>query len=58
MTSKPKNYLSKTKSTFVLRFLIHENLQKILSAKTDEDYYLFYNIGSSFIWMDNKSKVN
>ncbi|KAG1151250.1 hypothetical protein G6F37_000312 [Rhizopus arrhizus] len=56
MTSKPKNYLSKTKSTFVLRFLIHENLQKILSAKTDEDYYLFYNIGSSFIWMDNKSK--
>ncbi|RCH98403.1 hypothetical protein CU098_008512 [Rhizopus stolonifer] len=54
--SKPKNHLAKTKSTFVLRFLVNENLQKILSSKTAEDHYLFYNIGSSFIWVDAKSK--
>ncbi|PHZ08561.1 WD40 repeat-like protein [Rhizopus microsporus ATCC 52813] len=55
-SSKPKNHLSKTKSTFVLRFIIHENLQKILSAKTVEDDYCFFNIGSSFIWVDSKNK--
>jgi hypothetical protein len=53
-TSKPKNHLSKTNSTFVLRFLIHENLAKLLL--TMEDDFLFFNIGSSFIWVDPKSK--
>lgn len=55
-SSKPKNHLSKTNSTFVLRFLIHENLQKLLSTKALEDDYLFFNIGSSFIWVDSRSK--
>ncbi|KAI9468287.1 MAG: hypothetical protein EXX96DRAFT_112331 [Benjaminiella poitrasii] len=52
--SKPKNHLSKTNSTFVLRFLIHENLQKLLATKAFEDDFLFFNIGSSFIWVDAK----
>ncbi|KAI7902357.1 WD40-repeat-containing domain protein [Cokeromyces recurvatus] len=55
-TTKPKNHLSKTNSTFVLRFLIHENLQKLLATKAFEDDFLFFNIGSSFIWVDSKSK--
>lgn len=55
-TSKPKNYLSKTNSTFVLRFLIHENLAKLLATKALEDDFVFFNIGSSFIWVDPKSK--
>lgn len=55
-TSKPKNHLSKTNSTFVLRFLINENLAKLLATKALEDDFLFFNIGSSFIWADPKSK--
>lgn len=54
-SSKPKNHLSNTNSTFVLRFLIHENLQKIISSKSLEDRFLFFNIGSSFIWVDAKN---
>ncbi|CAO3637296.1 unnamed protein product [Mucor hiemalis] len=53
--SKPKNHLSNTNSTFVLRFLIHENLQKIISGKGLEDSFLFFNIGSSYIWVDAKN---
>jgi hypothetical protein len=41
-SSKPKNHLSNTNSTFVLRFLIHENLQKIISSKGLEDRFLFF----------------
>jgi hypothetical protein len=54
--SKPKNHLAKTKSSFVLRFLIHDNLQKVLAAKTKEDQFVFFNIGSSFIWVDGQNK--
>ncbi|KAG2230777.1 hypothetical protein INT48_001679 [Thamnidium elegans] len=55
-TSRPKNHLTKTNSTFVLRFLIHDNLQKLLAAKALDDEYMFFNIGSSFIWVDSKNK--
>jgi hypothetical protein len=55
-SSKPKNHLLKTTSAFVLRFLVHENLAKLLAAKALEDDFLFFNIGSSFIWVDSKSK--
>ncbi|KAI8875742.1 hypothetical protein K501DRAFT_201970 [Backusella circina FSU 941] len=54
--SKPKNHLAKTKSSFVLRFLIHDNLQKVLATKTKEDQFVFFNIGSSFIWVDGQNK--
>ncbi|KAI8328350.1 WD40-repeat-containing domain protein, partial [Blakeslea trispora] len=55
-SSKPKNHLSKTNSTFVLRFVVHENLQKLLSSRGPDDEFLFFNIGSSFIWVDPKNK--
>lgn len=55
-TSKPKNHLSKTNSTFVLRFLVHDQLQKMLAAKSLDDEYMFFNLGSSFIWVDSKNK--
>lgn len=54
--SKPKNHLSKTNSTFVLRFLIHEHLHKMMSSHGLGDEFLFFNIGSSFIWVDSNSK--
>lgn len=55
-SSKPKNHLSKTNSTFVLRFLIHEHLHKMMSSNGLGDEFLFFNIGSSFIWVDSNSK--
>ncbi|KAL7317078.1 hypothetical protein PS15m_003479 [Mucor circinelloides] len=55
-SSKPKNHLSKTNSTFVLRFLIHEHLHKMMSSHGLGDEFLFFNIGSSFIWVDSNSK--
>ncbi|KAI8072151.1 uncharacterized protein B0P05DRAFT_175472 [Gilbertella persicaria] len=54
--SRPKNHLSKTNSTFVLRFVVHENLQKYLASRAIDDEFLFFNIGSSFIWVDAKTK--
>lgn len=55
--SKPKNHLLKTTSAFVLRFLVHENFVKLLASRSVEDDFLFFNIGSSFIWVDSKSKT-
>lgn len=55
-SSKPKNHLSKTNSTFVLRFLVHEHLHKLMSSNGLGDEFLFFNIGSSFIWVDSNSK--
>ncbi|KAI8638182.1 hypothetical protein BD408DRAFT_28388 [Parasitella parasitica] len=55
-SSKPKNHLSKTNSTFVLRFLIHEHLHKMISSNELGEEFLFFNIGSSFIWVDSNSR--
>lgn len=57
--SKPKNHLSKTNSNFVLRFISHDNLQKLMSSNNSllyNDDFTFFNIGSSFIWVDSNSK--
>ncbi|ORY96869.1 WD40-repeat-containing domain protein [Syncephalastrum racemosum] len=54
---KPKNNLAKTKSSFVLRILIHDHLPKILASRTIEDAYMFFNMGLSFVWMDAHQKI-
>lgn len=53
---KPKNNLTKTKSSFVLKMIIHERLAHILANRHVDDSYIFFNIGTSFIWMDSKGK--
>lgn len=53
---KPKNSITKTKSSFVSKIITNDQLAKVLSARTSEDAYLFYNVGTSFIWMDAASK--
>jgi hypothetical protein len=53
---KPKNNLVKTKSSFVLRMIIHDRLAQVLANRTIDDSFLFFNIGTSFLWMDAKGK--
>jgi hypothetical protein len=53
---KPKNNLTKTKSSFVNKIITNEQLAKVLAARTSDDSYLFYNVGASFVWMDAASK--
>ncbi|KAI8584751.1 hypothetical protein K450DRAFT_217839 [Umbelopsis ramanniana AG] len=53
---KPKNSITKTKSSFVNKIVTNEHLAKVLAARTSDDSYLFYNVGASFIWMDAASK--
>ncbi|CAO3624236.1 unnamed protein product [Cunninghamella echinulata] len=53
---KPKNNLTKTKSSFVLKMIIHERLAHILANRHIDDSYIFFNIGTSFVWMDSKGK--
>ncbi|KAI8084985.1 uncharacterized protein BX664DRAFT_338261 [Halteromyces radiatus] len=53
---KPKNNLTKTKSSFVLRMIIHDRLAQVLANRTMDDSFLFFNIGTSFLWMDAKGK--
>ncbi|GAB5585362.1 hypothetical protein Unana1_00262 [Umbelopsis nana] len=53
---KPKNSITKTKSSFVNKIISNEQLAKVLAARTSDDSYLFYNIGTSFVWADAASK--
>ncbi|CAO3644329.1 unnamed protein product [Cunninghamella blakesleeana] len=53
---KPKNNLTKTKSSFVLKMIIHDRLAHILANRHIDDSYLFFNVGTSFLWMDTKGK--
>ncbi|KAI8379512.1 WD40-repeat-containing domain protein [Radiomyces spectabilis] len=49
---KPKTSITKTNSSFVQKIVTNDQLAKILIARTSEDTNIFYNCGSSFIWMD------
>jgi hypothetical protein len=49
---KPKTSITKTNSSFVHRIITNDQLAKILMARTSEDTNLFYNCGTSFVWMD------
>ncbi|KAH8553503.1 WD40-repeat-containing domain protein [Umbelopsis sp. PMI_123] len=53
---KPKNSITKTKSSFVSKIITNDHLAKVLAARTSDDAYLFYNVGTSFVWMDSASK--
>lgn len=49
---KPKTSITKSNSSFVQRIITNDQLAKILIARTSDDTNLFYNCGSSFVWMD------
>jgi hypothetical protein len=49
---KPKTSITKTNSSFVQRIITNDQLAKILMARTSEDTNLFYNCGTSFVWVD------
>ncbi|KAJ2961583.1 hypothetical protein NQZ79_g3116 [Umbelopsis isabellina] len=49
---KPKSSITKSNSSFVQRIITNDQLAKILIARTSDDTNLFYNCGTSFIWMD------
>ncbi|KAF8922767.1 hypothetical protein BGZ58_003811, partial [Dissophora ornata] len=55
---KPKSNITKTNSTFVLKIIVNENLAKILANRANEDVYVFWNIGRTFIWSDLGQKPN
>jgi hypothetical protein len=59
-TRKPKTSITKTNSSFVQRIITNDQLAKILMARTSEDTNLFYNCGTSFVWVDANGhpKVN
>ncbi|KAM3586568.1 hypothetical protein VKS41_001637 [Umbelopsis sp. WA50703] len=49
---KPKSSITKSNSSFVQRIITNDQLAKILIARTSDDTNLFYNCGTSFVWMD------
>ncbi|KAG2181848.1 hypothetical protein INT44_008664 [Umbelopsis vinacea] len=49
---KPKTSITKSNSSFVQRIITNDQLAKILIARTSDDTNLFYNCGTSFVWMD------
>ncbi|KAI9305818.1 WD40-repeat-containing domain protein [Cunninghamella echinulata] len=53
---KPKTNITKTNSSFVQKIITNGQLAKILVERTSEDTNLFYNCGSSFVWMDAACK--
>ncbi|OAD75208.1 hypothetical protein PHYBLDRAFT_26020, partial [Phycomyces blakesleeanus NRRL 1555(-)] len=54
---RPKHSLAKTKSSFVSRIVLHDQLSKIMTTKAIDDEFLFYNVGASFIWEDANGKI-
>ncbi|KAI8352533.1 hypothetical protein BD560DRAFT_225287 [Blakeslea trispora] len=51
-TRVPRISITKTHSSFVQQIITNDQLAKILMARTSEDTNLFYNCGTSFIWVD------
>jgi hypothetical protein len=51
-SKKPKSSITKTNSSFVQKIITNDQLAKILVSRTSQDTNLFYNCGTSFIWMD------
>ncbi|KAJ2992677.1 hypothetical protein HDV02_002903, partial [Globomyces sp. JEL0801] len=50
--SKPQNNVTKTNSQFVSKIVANDQIAKILSQKSPESFYLFYNVGKTLAWTD------
>src|SRR5271169_1979069 len=49
---KPKNNIAKTNSSFVSRIITHDNLQKRLNDRKNDDVMAFVNISRAYEWLD------
>ena len=49
---KPKNNIAKTNSSFVSRIITHDNFQKRLTDRKNDDVYAFVNISRAYEWLD------
>jgi hypothetical protein len=49
---KPKNNIAKTNSSFVSRIITHDNLQKRLNDRKNDDLMAFVNISRAYEWLD------
>jgi len=49
---KPKNNIAKTNSSFVSRIITHDNLQKRLTERKQDDVYAFVNVSRGYEWLD------
>jgi hypothetical protein len=49
---KPKNNVAKTNSSFVSRIITHDNFQKRLIDRKNDDVYAFVNISRAYEWLD------
>ncbi|KAI7872434.1 WD40-repeat-containing domain protein [Spinellus fusiger] len=50
---RPKNSLSKLKSSFIDRSMTNDFLLKTLASKPSQGDFLFFNVGMNFLWMDS-----
>ncbi|ORZ23520.1 WD40-repeat-containing domain protein [Absidia repens] len=53
---RPKNNLSRLKSSLIENVQTHPQLSKILANRQQKDSFLFYNTGACFLWMDSHTK--
>ncbi|KAI7898075.1 WD40-repeat-containing domain protein [Cokeromyces recurvatus] len=47
-----RSHTKSRKKTFVQKIITNDQLAKILMARTSADINVFYNCGTSFVWMD------
>lgn len=55
--AKPTVSVTKTNSAFVSKIVANENLAKIISIKSGETFYLFFNVGRAVVWTDYMWKL-
>ncbi|KAI8096806.1 WD40-repeat-containing domain protein [Halteromyces radiatus] len=53
---RPKNNLSKLKSSLIENVQVHDHLSKILTNRHDDDAFIFCNTGACFLWLDANTK--
>ncbi|KAH8099529.1 WD40-repeat-containing domain protein [Cristinia sonorae] len=54
--ARPKHNMRTTSSTFITRLQNADNFHRILSSKSGETTFLFYNTAKTFIWTEAGSK--
>ncbi|KAH0583600.1 hypothetical protein H2248_009219 [Termitomyces sp. 'cryptogamus'] len=56
-STRPKNSIRTTSSTFIARIQHAEGLSKTLQSKQGDVTFLFYNISKSWVWVEAGSKA-
>ncbi|CAO3623480.1 unnamed protein product [Cunninghamella echinulata] len=53
---RPKNIMSKLKSSLIENIQINDKLSKIIANRYPDDPFVFYNKGACFLWVDHHTK--